>query len=533
LLAAVYAVTAKLSLALDAVSGFATLVWPPSGIALAALLWTRSRLWPGVLLGAFLANTWVGAPPLVAFAIALGNTAEAWIGVRLLEGRGLRHSLDRLPDVVALLVGAALISTSVSAAIGTLSLRTAGIVPADRVLPTLRAWWTGDALGDLVVAPILLVWSERATRLRLGAARVAEATLLALLLALTARTVLFEKGLGSVTEGAARQSYLLFPLLIWAALRFGLRGATLAVNGVSAMAVAATVLQRGPFASGGQLAQRLLALQAFTAVVAVTVLLLAAALAERTRALQLRDRFLAIVSHDLQNPLTAVRLRAESISRRAGENATIPVARGDLDVIVRATERMDRLARDLSDVSAIEAEKLSVHPEVEDMVAIALEASESFRASLPGRLELRMIAHTAPVRVMCDRERVLQVLSNLLTNAVKFTRTPGTITVEVEPLADMARVRVTDTGVGMAAHEVSRVFEPYWQAEGTRERSGGMGLGLFIARHIVEAHHGRIWAQSRPERGTAFFFTLPRAPAAPEVEGLAAGQSARAPAPGA
>jgi signal transduction histidine kinase len=525
----VYAVVARLCLALDAVGGFATLVWPPSGIAVAVLFATRTRyrLWPGVFLGAFAANVWIGAPPVVALAIAAGNTAEAWVGVRIATRWGVRPSLERMSDVAALLLGAAVAGTLVSAVVGTLALRAGGIVAPERAALTFRAWWIGDALGVLVFTPLLLVWTQEGSR-RIVRARLAEALTLGALIVLAGRIVLFETG--PAGEGAARYAYALFPLLIWAALRFGLRGATAALAGVSLIAVSATVLDRGPFASGGQLAQRLLALQAFTAVVAVTVLLLAAAVAERARALRVRDRFLAMVSHDLQSPLTAIRLRTNRLARPGADGEARVPSKSDIDAILRSATRLERLARDLSDIAAIEAEKLSVHPTACDLSAIAIEASDLFRASLPPRLTLDVRTPALPVATKCDRERVFQVLSNLIGNAIKFTRDGGTITVEVEQLPDAARVRVADTGVGMQPHEVARVFEPFWQGADTGGRTGGMGLGLFIARHIVTAHAGRIWAESRPEKGATFFFTLPLAEAAAahdtEEEGRPASQRA-------
>src|SRR3954465_5363035 len=149
-----YFVTARLGLLLGAVAGFATLVWPPTGISLAALYFFGLRLWPGVLIGALCVNLAVGAPAPVALAIASGNTLEAIAGAWLLRRAGFEPKLDRIADVVWLILAAGIGSTAVSAVIGASSLRLGGIVSSDGFGHALRAWWIGDMLGDLEVAPL-------------------------------------------------------------------------------------------------------------------------------------------------------------------------------------------------------------------------------------------------------------------------------------------------------------------------------------------------------------------------------------------
>jgi integral membrane sensor domain MASE1 len=157
-----YIATALGGLSLDAVSGVAAAVWPPTGIALAALLLYGACLWPGIAMGAFLVNLFVGAPVLVASGMALGNTLEAVLGTVLLTRVvGFRPSLARLQDVLGLVVLAAGGSTLVSATIGVTSGWLGGVIPAATYGEAWRTWWLGDALGDLVVAPLLCVWSGR------------------------------------------------------------------------------------------------------------------------------------------------------------------------------------------------------------------------------------------------------------------------------------------------------------------------------------------------------------------------------------
>src|SRR5918992_5374671 len=161
-LAAIYVAAAQLGLRLDAVAGFATLVWPATGISLAALVLFGYRLWPGVFLGAFVGNLLAGAPIFVALGIGVGNTLEAIVGTYALRRvRGFRPSLDRVRDVVALIVLAAGLSTMVSATIGVASLYLGGVVPMADAWKAWRAWWLGDLIADLVVAPALLVFGSQ------------------------------------------------------------------------------------------------------------------------------------------------------------------------------------------------------------------------------------------------------------------------------------------------------------------------------------------------------------------------------------
>src|SRR5688500_15329233 len=160
-LAAVYIVAARLGLAFDAVSGFATLVWPPTGIALAAVLVLGYRVWPGILLGAIIANLLTGAPLLVALGIGTGNTLEALAGAYLLR-RIPRFSatLENANSAAGVIVLAALVSTLISASIGVASLYFGGIVSSSQILQTWRAWWVGAMVGALLIAPLILVWAS-------------------------------------------------------------------------------------------------------------------------------------------------------------------------------------------------------------------------------------------------------------------------------------------------------------------------------------------------------------------------------------
>ncbi|HJQ83982.1 MAG TPA: MASE1 domain-containing protein [Candidatus Binatia bacterium] len=280
--AAVYFVGAKVGLSVAFVAEQVTLVWPPTGIALVAML-LLGRRWtaPGIALGAFLANATTNEPLLTAAGIAAGNTLEALVGVWLLELVEFRPALDRLRDVLALMLLAAAFSTTVSATIGVASLCLGGVQPWSAFGSLWGVWWVGDALADLVVAPFVLVWTGT-ERVHLEVERRAEAALV-LVATVAAGFAVF------VPSGAARSAYPLqyavFPLVVWGALRFGQRGTATVTFVTALLAVWGTVQGSGPFSlrPGNE---SLLMLQLFMGVVAATGLLLGAAITERDVARQ-------------------------------------------------------------------------------------------------------------------------------------------------------------------------------------------------------------------------------------------------------
>jgi integral membrane sensor domain MASE1 len=273
-IAATYYGAAKLGLGLAFAAPSVTAVWPPTGIALAAVVLWGYRVWPGIALGACLANSWTGVPIFTTLGITVGNTLEALVGAYLLsEVGGFRPSLERVRDVLALAALAGIASTIVSATIGVTSLLLGNEISADEFGSTWRTWWLGDMGGDLVVAPALLVTATH-WPFRRAPGRLVEAVALGLL-------VLGVSGL--VFSGVAGYAYLAFPPLIWAALRFWQPGAVASTLLVAGVAIPFTEHDLGPF-SGHAPDERLLLAQTFIGVAGLTALILSAVISERMRA---------------------------------------------------------------------------------------------------------------------------------------------------------------------------------------------------------------------------------------------------------
>src|SRR5262245_47393194 len=280
LLVAAYFGPAKHGLTMAFVAEQVTAVWPPTGIALASLLFFGYRVWPAIALGAFLANATANAPPATAACIALGNTLEALAGAWLLRRLvQFDPALGRVKDVLSVVVLAAGVSTMVSATIGATGLGLGGVKPWPAYPKLWSVWWLGDAMGDLVVAPVLLTWAGW-HRMAWRPRWVAEAG--ALLLALVAVSLLVFAG-PTALFSFHPLAYAVFPFVIWSALRFGQPAATLMTLVASGLAIWGTVRGYGPFAAPTT-HESLILVQVFMGVVAVTTLVLGAVTIERERA---------------------------------------------------------------------------------------------------------------------------------------------------------------------------------------------------------------------------------------------------------
>jgi signal transduction histidine kinase len=519
LLAALYFGVAKLSLAMAFEQSNVSPVWPPTGLSLAALLLLGRRYWPGIALGAFLTNASTEVSLATAGGIAIGNTLEALAGAYLL-GRltAFRGSLDRVSHVLALVILAAGLSTLLSATVGVGSLWLSGAVTADAAPSLWRVWWVGDAMGNLVVAPLLLTWAH--PRLALLRRRWLEAASLVGSLLLVTGLVY------SAPEAAGLQyrplAYLTFPWLIWAALRFGQSGVTLATALVSGVAIWGTLQATGPFHLATA-TESLVQLQLFLAVEAITGLLLAAVLAEREHAEQARarllqeeqaahqaaqaavaarDEFLGLAAHELKTPLTSVRVAAQVMAQAGAFNPRL------MEIIQREETRLERLVDDLLDAARLESGQVPLRRR-EVMLPPLLRTSVERAQLLSERHPIRLEA-TEPGRPgWWDPDRVEQIVMNLLSNAVKYSPPDREIVVTLREEGPAAEIAVRDHGQGIPPDALPHIFERFYRVDHGRTAPAGLGLGLAITRSLVEAHGGQIRVESAEGQGSTFTVVLP------------------------
>ncbi|PYO86437.1 MAG: hypothetical protein DMD37_06805 [Gemmatimonadetes bacterium] len=279
-LAAVYFVAGKLGLRLAFVHVSATAVWPPTGIAIAAFLILGLRAWPAILAGAFLVNLTTAGSLATSIGLGIGNTLEGVVGAYLVNRfAGGRNAFERAPDVFKFALVAAMLSTTVSATVGVTTLAVSGYANWADYGSIWLTWWLGDVAGDLVVAPVVLLWSAR-PRVRWHRSQALEAA--ALFLALVICGELVFGGLYPSDVKHYPLEFATVPLLLWAAFRFGPRETATAILLLSGLAIWGTLEGYGPFAQRTQ-NESLLLLQAFVAVVSVSTLTLAAVVAERRR----------------------------------------------------------------------------------------------------------------------------------------------------------------------------------------------------------------------------------------------------------
>lgn len=305
LLTAAYYVAARLSLRLALVRDQVTPIWPPTGIALVALLLFGRRLWPGIALGAFLVNAPIGPSIPAALGITVGNTLAPLLAVTLLRKLDFRRELERLRDVGAIVFIGALLGMAVSATVGATTLMLFGAVPPREFLSTWSVWWTGDAMGVLVFAPFLLTLLSPRAGPR-SWRRGAEAVVLFAVMA-TVSHVVFHSPLQIL--------FLVFPFLGWTAWRFGQRGAAAAALLTSGIAIWAAVRNVGPFESG-TLFEKMLLLQVFNASMALFSFVLAAVKAERLHHMAERNRAEEeLVRQALHDPLTGLANRTLFMDR--------------------------------------------------------------------------------------------------------------------------------------------------------------------------------------------------------------------------
>jgi PAS domain S-box-containing protein len=226
-------------------------------------------------------------------------------------------------------------------------------------------------------------------------------------------------------------------------------------------------------------------------------------ISERRAQEAMQRDFIAMITHELRNPLTALKGYAQLMQRRGSYDAR------SMAVIVRQSDLLERLVDDLRDVARLEAKRLELNPAETDLVALA-EAAIAQARPLATTHTLHLDAPETPLIGWWDGDRIAQVLQNLLSNAIKYSPEGGAIRLLIADGGDAARVSVADEGIGIVPEAIPQLFSRFYRAEGAQHRGiQGLGLGLYITRALIEAHGGRIWVESEVGKGTTFTFTLP------------------------
>jgi signal transduction histidine kinase len=511
-----YWVAARLGLSLALVRGQVTPIWPPTGIAVVTFLILGRRMWPAIGLAALAVNLPLGPSPLAAACIAAGNTLAPLAASELLRRARFRPQLDRMRDALAIVVLGALLGMTVSATVGSTVLTLSGAVPVRSFASTWAVWWAGDAMGVILVVPLLLSFMPRPDVRVLGWRKGAELTVLLV-------------GVGFVTDllfqNEFRLEYLVLPLIAVAAWRFHLQGAAPSALIASLVAAWNAVHGNGPFASE-TLTEKMVTLQAFNVSVSLASFLLAAFAEAREQREELSRRYrsaslaittktdaIDLAAHELAPPLAMLTSYLAILSE--GKLGPPPAKWSKiLRVMADKAWQVDRIINELQAAARIEAQPYPSnrdHLDLREVVEKAVKRATP-RAELSGAKIITTLGpHSLPVDA--DALQIGRILDNLINNSLTYTvRTPR-IKVEATAQGEQAVIQVTDNGVGMSDLERAHIFQPF-QRSREPKFSGvpGTGLGLYTSQQLAEANQARLTLKrTEPGVGTCFELALPLA----------------------
>lgn len=530
--AVAYFVAAKLGLRVAFVHASATAVWPPTGIALAAFLALGYRVWPGIFLGALVANLTTAGSLATSLGIAAGNTSEGLIGAYLLNRFSAGdESLSRLREIPKFVLFAATLSTMVSPTVGVIGLSLGGYADWRQFGAIWSTWWLGDAMGALIVTPLLLAW-RRGFYLDRGRREWIEAGCMwlgVLLVGLVLFTGTFEIGARNYP-----MAFLCIPFVLWAAFRFDQREVSTVTLLLAAIAIYGALHGFGPFARRSA-NESLLLVQAFAGTLALLGLTVAALVQENRRAGEILEHahatlktrvqeqsaslditasrlaeaynelesFTYSVSHDLRTPLRSIRTFSDLLAKELTGGLSAEGVQ-HLERIRSASLRMSELIDGLLRVSRVAAVEL--HWEKVDVCGLAAEIIAGLRDGDPRRaVELVCTANG----IWADGRLFRIVLDNLLSNAWKFTAKAARARIEIGDLPAQKRtIFVRDNGAGFDMAYVDKLFKAFERLHPSDEYPG-TGIGLATVQRIIARHDGRIWAEGRPNEGATFYIELP------------------------
>ena len=527
-LAGLYALTGLLSLDLSANDGLASMVWPPAGIALAAILLGGNRFLPAVWMGAFIVVNVTSGNVLMALLSASGTTFAAWLArTALMQLHPQDMLFDGLRGTLQFLFSAALIYPATSAGVSALAqwLLSGMQHPPMHALATFGVWFFGDLMGILGLTPLLYLIGRRVWRRTPAESTSFRDNHFEQVLLVTAIT-LVSSGLYLLPRPITLHLlYLPFLLVLWAALRLPLIQA-LSINLlVAAIAICGT-LHDFADATRSQLLYELAFLYLFLLTQSATVLLVAGVVRDREKtahellqaqrqaeaASQQKSQFLTNISHEIRTPLNGI-IGVTGIMLPEASNAR---QREQFRIVQNSAESLLKLLNDLLDHARIEAGKLQIDtltlslPQLlRDIIGLFESQAESKGLYMRARL-----AGDLPPYVVSDETRIRQVLVNVIGNALKFTERGGVI-LSVSVLRQHGGCSdvlcsVEDTGIGIPVEAQERVFEPFTQADQSTARLyGGSGLGLTISRQLCQQLGGRLSLHSTPGEGTRVDILLP------------------------
>ncbi|MCK1741216.1 MASE1 domain-containing protein [Bradyrhizobium sp. 139] len=523
---AIYFASAKGGLALASIHPSATPIWPPTGVALAAVLLRGYWIWPAIFTAAMIANATTAGSVASAIAIATGNSLEALAGAYLINRWSSGCSTFARPNSVAkFALICVVIAAPISASIGLTSLSIFGYIEPRNFADAWVTWWLGDVTGALVIAPVIVLWASDHHHVfnRHEFLETVGVLATAAAVGLIAFSPLIEQ-----TPGRDPLGFLAILPMLWAALRRGPRDTATVALVLAGITIWGTLTGGGPFTTTNPNASFLPVLM-FLISITVPSLLLSAdvavrkkaeeslrraqielerKVAERTQELELanaaKSRFFAMASHDLRQPLHALGLFVAQLRMPLKtRERTKTVERIDA-----TRKEMDEMFNSLLDISRLDAGTLIPKITEFPIVRLLQKVETTFRqATREKGLRLRVRPSNAWVR--SDAMLLERILINLVSNAVRYTLQGG-ILVGCRRRGDMLRIEVWDSGPGIPEDQKQNIFGEFFQVSApVRNRTGGLGLGLFIVERLRLLLNHQIDLASTVGRGSRFAILIP------------------------
>ena len=524
----IYFVLAKGGLALASIHPSATPIWPPTGVALAAVLVWGYRTWPAIFAAAVIANATTAGSVATAIAIATGNSLEAVVGAYLINRWSSGCNTFSTPNSVAkFALICFVIATPISASIGLTSLATAGYIERTNFANAWVTWWLGDVTGALVIAPVIVLWASSHYHAfnRNEFLETVGVLATAAAVGLIAFSPLIEQ-----TPSRDPLGFLAILPMLWAALRRGPRDTATVALVLAGITIWGTLAGGGPFTTADLNVSFLLVLM-FLISITVPSLLLSAdvevrkkaeeslrraqielerKVAERTQELELanaaKSRFLAMASHDLRQPLHALGLFVAQLRTplKSGERTKT------IERIDATRKEMNEMFNSLLDISRLDAGILT--PKITEFpIARLLQKIETRFDQATREKGLRLRVRRSDAWVRSDAMLLERILLNLVSNAVRYTLRGGII-VGCRRRGEMLRIEVWDSGPGIPEDQKQNIFGEFFQLTAPeRNRYGGLGLGLAIVDRLRLLLNHQIDLASTVGRGSRFAILVPMA----------------------
>jgi signal transduction histidine kinase/CheY-like chemotaxis protein len=501
------------------------LIWPPVGIALAAVLiegyWIGSAIAVGALLNAILS----GAPAFIVIGAVIANTAQPLIGGLILRKLRFNSLLNSLRDVF-LIITVSLTVTFIAPLLNySFALIYNYFAAVDRVLPAWPQLWIGGALSALVLTPFLSRWigHDLAQRTRSQQLEL----VVSVFLVSVVSYILFATAVP--TYLSTTLLLVLFGSLFWISFRVGPRAMSLALLLLTSISLAGAIYGvHMPTAPDNSLASRLLSTEIFDLILAFFFFILVSVEEQRKEALKnlsldaerlasaletiraedsAKNEFIATLAHELRNPLAPV-LSALELLRMQEDD---PDRKEILESAERQSVIMRRLLDELLDVARIARRAVVLKKEAVLLQQVLKESVDAVRHFYRDReLEFTNTIPAEEIYIDGDPVRLAQIFTNILYNAGKYTPDGGKISLSLEKKDAKAVVEIKDTGIGITKEMLARIFEPFVQDARRAEVGSGLGIGLSIAKRLTELHAGTVSATSEgKDKGSVFVVELP------------------------